>query len=305
MKAPSRKKRASRPRASKPRLRLVSAEAFADPTEDPVRRAEETQHHDAEPILPPGDERLPLSDHLDVLRGLIVRALLVTAVALAFTYTYCDFFMALLQRPLLKYFPADQQFLYFTGIADKFVVYLQVSLVTAVFLTVPYHLYLVWQFIKPALFKRERKFAVPFLILGTISFAVGLTFGYFAVIPMGYEFLIQFGTGGLAGQLRPMITITEYIPMTLKILGVVGLVFELPVVLMILGALGVVTPQLLKNFRRYAFMGLTVLSAILTPSPDALSMIIVAVPMCVLYEVSIWGVRFVQRFREVDSPAEA
>jgi len=246
------------------------------------------------PPPPPQEERQPLSEHLEELRDLIVRALVATSVALVGTYTYCDVFLSLLQKPLMKYLPTDQQFLYFTGIADKFVVYLQVSLVMAVFLTVPYHLYLVWRFIKPALYERERKFVVPFLFLGTFSFAVGLAFAYFAVIPLGYEFLIGFGAT-LSTSMRPMITITEYIPLTLKILAMVGLVFELPVVLMILGALGIVTPEMLKQFRRYAFMGLTMLAAVLTPSPDAFSMLVVALPLCVLYELSIWGVRLVRK----------
>ena len=235
-----------------------------------------------------------MTDHLEELRDLIVQALVATSVALVGTYTYCDVFLRLLQKPLLKFLPADQQFLYFTGIADKFVIYLQVSIVMAVFITVPFHLYLVWRFIKPALYERERKFVVPFLFLGTISFAAGLAFSYFLVIPLGYEFLIGFGAT-LSTSMRPMITITEYIPLTLKLLGMVGLVFELPVVLMILGALGVVNPQMLKSFRRYAFMGLTALSAILTPSPDAFSMLVVALPLCLLYELSIWGVKFVQK----------
>ncbi len=255
----------------------------------------ETSHHDDRPE----DARAPLTDHLEELRGLIIQGLVATSVALAGTYTYGDFFMDLLQRPLLKHLPADQQFLFFTGIADKFMVYLQVSIVMAVFLTVPFHLYLIWKFIRPALYERERKFAAPFLMLGTFSFLVGLAFGYFAVIPMGYDFLISFGSeGGLANTLRPMITITQYIPLTLKILAVVGGVFELPVVLMILGALGIVRPQMLRQFRRYAYMGLFVLAAVLTPTPDAFSMIVVAIPLCLLYELAIWGVQFVQRFRE-------
>ncbi len=250
---------------------------------------------------PPEDLRQPLVNHLSDLRNLIFKALGAVAMALCFTYNYCDVFIELLQRPLLKHFPPDQQFLYFTGITDKFVVYLQVSVVAALFLTVPIHLYLLWQFIKPGLHLSERKLVVPFLFMGTFSFVVGLCFGYFLVVPFGYEFLIGFGSTAQ----KPMITVKEYFPLTLKILGVVGLVFELPVVLMLLGVFGLITPDLLAKYRRHAFLALTAGAAILTPSPDAFTMILVAIPMCLLYEISIWGVLLIHKRKAKASESSA
>lgn len=240
------------------------------------------------------EQPVPLASHLEDLRNLLLRSLGAMTLALFFTFSECDRILEFLQKPLLRYLPADQQFLYFTGIADKFVVSLQVSVIAAVFLTVPYQLYLIWSFVKPGLYASERKYAAPFLIMGTVSFVVGLAFGYFFVIPYGYEFLIGFG--GTSSQ-RPLITMTEYFPMTLKMLGAVGLLFELPVVLMLLGALGVVKSKILSTYRRHAYFGLAVAAAVLTPSPDAVTMLIVTVPLCGLYEISIWGVKLVEKKR--------
>lgn len=239
---------------------------------------------------PPVDEPAPLTSHLEDLRNLIIKSLVSLAVALVVTYNQGEHLLRFLQRPLLRYFPADQQFLYFTGIADKFVVHLQVAAVAALFLTIPYQLYLVWSFVSPGLYAHEKKYGVPFLVGGTLSFVAGLAFGYYVVLPLGYEFLIGFGDPTAQ---RPMITMTEYFPLTLKMLGVVGLVFELPVVLMFLGALGVVTSAKLSHFRRHAYLGLTIAAAVLTPSPDAVSMLVVAIPLCLLYEVSVWGVKWI------------
>ncbi len=240
------------------------------------------------------DVAQPLSLHLEDLRNILVRSLVAIAVALVFTFRQSDYILQFLQRPLLRYFPVDQQFLYFTGIADKFVVSMQVSFISALFLTVPYQLYLIWSFVKPGLSANERRYAVPFMVMGTLSFVAGLAFGYYLVIPYGYEFLIGFGD---ASAQKPLITITEYFPLTLKMLGAVGLLFELPVVLTLLGALGIISPIMLSTYRRQAYFALTIAAAILTPSPDAVTMLMVAVPLCGLYELSILGVKLVSKKR--------
>lgn len=240
--------------------------------------------------------RMPLTGHLGELRQVLVKALFAIALGFGVVYSFADTIIDFLQRPLLQFFPEGQQFLYFTGITDKFFVYLQVSVLASILLTLPYLLYLTWSFVSPALYEKEQKIIRPFLFLGTLAFIVGVSFGYYVVIPYGYKFLIEFGSSSQ----RPLITITEYFSLTLKLLGLVGFVFELPVVLIVLGALGLVTPQLLAKLRKQAFLVLIIASAVLTPSPDAFTMMLVAVPLCLLYEISIWGVKIAYRRRQTE-----
>ena len=153
----------------------------------------------------------------------------------------------------------------------------------------PYLLFEIWRFVSPALYPTERKFALPFIILGSVAFALGMVFAYGIVIPYGYKFLLEFGSSND----QAIITLKEYFGLTLKMLFALGLVFELPVVLILLGKLQVIDAALLIRFRRHAFLGVAVLAAVITPSPDAFTMMLVTGPLWLLYEFSIWGVKFV------------
>jgi sec-independent protein translocase protein TatC len=160
-------------------------------------------------------------------------------------------------------------------------------------LTSPFLLYQIWTFVSPALYRQERRFALPFVILGTFSFVAGLAFSYYVVIPYGYKFLIEFG----GDTDEAIITLTEYFGMTLKLMLALGLVFELPVLLMLLGKFGIISAQFLNHYRRHAVFLIFVVSAIATPSPDAFTMLIVAVPLWLLYELSVVGVWWVSRLK--------
>lgn len=234
------------------------------------------------------DHAMPLWEHLDELRRRMIRSLIAVGLALTVTYNVSDEIVNFLEQPLLKVLPEGQQKLYFTGLTDKFFVYLQVSVLSALVLVSPYLFFELWKFVSPGLKPKEKKFVFPFVLFATGTFLVGLAFGYYLVLPYGYQFLVEFG----GDSHQAMITLQEYFSLTLKMLLGIGIIFELPVVLILLGKVGIVNATFLAHHRRYAFVGAAVVGAVITPSPDAFTMILVAVPLYLLYELSILGVRF-------------
>jgi sec-independent protein translocase protein TatC len=123
------------------------------------------------------------------------------------------------------------------------------------------------------------------------GFLLGISFGYWFVIPYGYKFLLEFG----GGSERPMLTMVEYFSITFQLLLAMGLIFELPVVMMLLGKFGIVDAKMLVKWRSHAFIGLSVVAAIVTPTPDAFTLLLVMFPLWGLYELSIWLVRWVSK----------
>jgi sec-independent protein translocase protein TatC len=233
--------------------------------------------------------RMPLWQHLDDLRKVLFRSVLIVALGSLVTYNFADKIVHFLELPLLEVLPEGQKNLYFTGIADKFFVYLKISIYAALALTSPALLFQVWRFVAPALYKNERKALLPFLGIGTIAFYIGMAFAYAVVLPSGYKFLIEFGPP----TEKPLITISEYFSLTLQLMVGLGIVFELPVVLMILGRLGIVGPEALRAARPFAYVSLSVLAAFITPTPDAFTMLLVMVPLFLLYEASLILVKWV------------
>lgn len=243
---------------------------------------------------------MPLWEHLDELRSAVIRILVVLGIVSTACFNYAEPIVRFLEKPLLDALPEGEKQLYFTGIADKFMMYFKVSLLFAVAVCSPYLLFELWRFVAPALYRHEKKVVLPFLVLGTVSFIAGLAFGYFVVLPYSYQFLINFGSP----TDKALITLADYFSLTTKMLLGLGLIFELPVVLMLLASLGIVTPELLVKNRKYAFVGTAVAAAVITPSPDAFTMLIVAAPLYLLYEASVLGVRLVSRWSGSPAPEE-
>jgi sec-independent protein translocase protein TatC len=193
--------------------------------------------------------------------------------------------------------PEGSKNLYFTGISDKFFIYFKVSIYAAIVLVSPYLLYEVWRFISPGLHRHEKRFVVPFLFLGSFFFALGIVFCYTLVIPYGYKFLLNFGSP----DEKAMITLTEYFKITTQLLLGMGLVFQLPVILMLLAKFGIVQTSLLTKFRGQSYVGLSVLAAFITPTPDAFTMVLVIIPLFLLYECSVILVRWVSKPKTEES----
>lgn len=171
-----------------------------------------------------------------------------------------------------------------TKMAGQFMMQLNSSLIIAIMLGFPYMLYEIWLFIKPALTSQERKSANGFVFFATILFIMGILFGYYLVTPLSVNFLANYS---ISDDIDNTITIESYLSFVSTLSLGCGIVFELPIVIYILSKLGVMTPEFMRSTRRYAVVIILLISAIITPTPDILTMLTVSAPMFILYELSI------------------
>ena len=166
------------------------------------------------------------------------------------------------------------------------VVYLKLPLLVSLFLGAPWVLYQVWAFISPGLYKRERRWAVPFILCTAGLFIAGGCFAYFVVFRFGLEFLLGIGRDI---HVAPMVSINEYFDLFVNVTLGVGLVFEMPVIIFFLTLLRLASPRFLLRHSRYAVLGITILAAVVTPTPDVFNMMIFAVPMVMLFFVGVFA----------------
>jgi sec-independent protein translocase protein TatC len=226
---------------------------------------------------------MPFLDHLEELRWRIIYSLgaLVVGVAIGFVVTFKLDLIAWLQQPVLPYLHGHG--LVYTHPGDTFSAILQLSLVVGIVLALPVIGYNVWAFLSPALYKHERRIVIPVLLAATGLFLAGVALAYFLVLPLTLKFLF-----GLEAQtLTPMITLSEYFGFVTSMCLAFGGVFEVPIVIVALSAFGIVSPQTLGKFRRYAVVISYGGAAIITPGDLLTTTIALAIPLYLLYEVSV------------------
>lgn len=236
------------------------------------------------------NEKMPLTAHLEELRTRLIRSLIAVGVCFLISYAFKEKLFWIVSRPLIDVLPQGS-FMIFTGLPEAFFTYLKISFFAGLFLASPFVLYQIWKFISPGLYQKEKKYVVPFVITSTLLFVGGVCFAYFLVLPPAYKFFVDFSTDFF----RPMFTLKEYLSLTLKLLLAFGIVFEIPVFLFFMTKIGLVDSRTLARKRKYAILIIFIAAAILTPTPDAFTQILMALPMMVLYEVGIlvskWGER--------------
>ena len=238
----------------------------------------------------PEEEKLSLTSHLEELKTRLIRILIAVGIGFGVCYLFKDWSFKVITKPLIDALPA-QSSLIFTGLPEAFFIHMKIAFFASLLLTAPYTLFEIWRFISPGLYRDEKKYFLPFVFSSTILFGGGVLFGYFIALPPAFGFFVSFSTDFL----KPMISFREYLDLTLKFLLAFGLCFEMPVFIFFLAKLGVVNAKMLSKQRRYAILVIFIVAAILTPSPDALSQILMAVPLMLLYEVSIFVARFAGR----------
>lgn len=221
-----------------------------------------------------------LVEHLTELRTRIVYSLYAIVALTIVSWNFKERIFDIIKRPIQPYLPDGA--LIFTAPADNFMAHFKVAIFSGVILSCPFWIYQLWMFIAPGLYKKEKKYGLSFIFFGSFLFLTGVSFVYFFVYPVAFEFLLQFGGGGE----KPMISINEYLSFFIMTTLVFGAAFELPLVITLLGLAGIVNKKLLKATRRYAIVLICVVSAVVTP-PDIMSMILLAVPLTALYELSI------------------
>ncbi|MDA8126897.1 MAG: twin-arginine translocase subunit TatC [Deltaproteobacteria bacterium] len=241
---------------------------------------------------------MPLISHLEELKARLLRILIVVGIGFAICYLFKEWTFRVITQPLVDAMP-DKGSLIFTGLPEAFFIHLKIAFFASLLLTAPYTLFEIWRFIAPGLYHKEKRLVFPFIFFSTILFAGGVLFGYFIALPPAFAFFVSFSTDFL----KPMISFREYLSLTLKFLLAFGLCFEMPVFMFFLAKLGIVNAKMLAKQRRYAILVIFIVAAVLTPSPDAISQILMAVPLMVLYEVSIIVVKFARKSKP--SPEEA
>lgn len=253
----------------------------------------------------PDDAKMPFLAHLGELRRRLIKTVIAVGVGFLLTFKFSGVIMAFLRRPLVTELAIQWRYpfmvsrvkgappeLIFTAPAEAFWIHLKVALLAGLVVALPVVLFQIWRFVEPGLLAKERRFALPFVVLSTISFAAGMAFCFFLVLPYAFGFLLTYDP-----TLKPMLKIGEYIDFTMKFLLGFGVIFELPLGIIIAARLGLVTPEFLARSRKYALLLCFIVGAVLTPTPDIFNQTLMAVPMYLLYEVGIVAARIMARRR--------
>ncbi|MBP2644981.1 MAG: tatC [Firmicutes bacterium] len=226
---------------------------------------------------------MSLIDHLQELRRRLIISIAAVVVASCAAYYYSQELVHLITAPVGK--------LYYMNPAEAFFAYLKVSVFAGFLVALPVVLYEGWAFVVPALTNRERKASLLLVPASVVLFFVGLIFSYYLVLPAGIRFFMGFASE----QLQPLFSLGEYLSFVISFLLPFGFVFELPLVILVLAKLGLVNSAYLATKRKIVLVLSFVVGAIISPSPDIFSQTMIAVPLLVLYEVSVFLVKYVLR----------
>ena len=227
------------------------------------------------------DEKKPFFAHLKEFRDRLLVCVIAVGVAFIITYAFKEKIFAFLMQPFITVMPAGSSFI-FTNVTEAFLTYFKISIVAAVFLGSPVLLYEIWMFVGPGLYEKEKSYVYPFIIFGSLLFIVGALFCYFFVLPILFRFFVSYASEFVV----PMPSLKEYMSLTLKLLITFGFVFLMPLVAYYLAKAGIINHRLLSAKRRYAILGIFVVSAVITP-PELTSQLLFVIPLIGLYEVSI------------------
>ena len=243
----------------------------------------------ADPEVPADPEselpRMTFLDHLEELRKRLIVSFIAVAAGFFLCWAFADTIFGKLQEPLTKFLPPGDKLAY-TRLTAPFFLYMKVAFFAGLFVAAPVILLQLWLFIAPGLYKKERRLAAPFIIFGSIFFIAGGYFGYRFLLPATCSFFVETGK-----QFKQMVTVDDYFGFASVIILATGLVFETPIIIFFLARLGLVTPAFLMQKFKYAVVLAFVISAVVTPTPDAVTQAALAIPMILLYLIGV-GVAF-------------
>lgn len=250
--------------------------------------------------------RMPLLDHLVELRNRLMWSIGAIFVAFSVCYFLAPYIYNLLMYPLIEATGIEGRRMIFTAPQEAFFTYIRLSFWAAMLVSFPVIATQVWMFVAPGLYKNEKKAFLPFLIATPVLFAIGGGFVYYFIMPLALKFFIGFeapgGDGSIPIQLETKVS--EYLSLVMTLIFAFGIAFELPVLLTLLGKVGIASSAGLAAKRKYAIVGMFIFAAIVTP-PDVISQIGLAIPLILLYEISIWMVKGIERDRAKREAAEA
>ena len=230
-------------------------------------------------------------DHLEELRWRVVKALVGVVIGAIICWIFIDF---IINDVLIK--PAINSGLKLQNLKPfgQVFLFMQVAIVGGVILTFPNILFQIWRFVAPGLYSNERKYIFRIVFFTSFCFLTGIAFAYFIMIPFALEFFESFGTE----KIENIIAINEYLNFVISVILGAGLVFELPMASWFLSKLGLLTPAFMRKYRRFAIVIIFILAALLTPGTDPVSQILLAIPLMLLYEISIFISKSAEKKRE-------
>ncbi len=239
----------------------------------------------AEPVEgEPGQSRreMPFLDHLEELRWRLIKALAALFVGILICGIFTDQVLYVILRPGRV---ADPPVVFInTHPMGMFLVRMNAALIGGLILALPVILYQLWLFVAPGLYQKERGYVMGIVSGTLVCFLMGASLAYFGAVPTMLKFLVAMGTE----DIKTMIDVRQYISFVSYTVLAFGIVFEMPMVAFFLAKFGILTPPFLRHYRRYAYLGIFIVAAVATPSPDPFSQVMLAVPLCILYEISIW-----------------
>ena len=229
------------------------------------------------------EEKMSFLDHLGELRKRLLWSFLAILVFFIPAYAFSNEIFDFLMKPLIENLPEGSS-LIFTRPTEGFTTYLKVSFFASVLLAIPFILYQAWKFVAPALYKKEKQIIIPFIFFGSLFFLLGAAFCYYVASPPAFKFLLNEYS---SEYVKAFPTISEALSFFMALIFGFGLVFEFPLIIFILARIGVVTSKWLREKRKYAIILSALIAAILTPTTDAISMMLMFVPIVVFYELGI------------------
>lgn len=240
------------------------------------------------------ESKAPLLDHLIELRKRLLISVAALLVSGAVCFYFADVILGFLVEPLKKGFGPDQGRLVYTKLYEAFFVQLKVAMFGAFFISFPITANQLWAFIAPGLYSKEKKALLPFLLATPVLFVAGAAFAYYLVMPTAFHFFLNFQglTGGIEMEALP--SIDSYLGLVMQFILAFGISFLLPVLVMLLNRAGIVSRAQLVGARRYVIVGAVAVAAVITP-PDVISQIMLAIPLCLLYEFSLIAIWFTER----------
>lgn len=230
------------------------------------------------------ERRLSIVGHLEELRKRLWKCIAVIVLASMISFAWTGRLIEWLKRPAG---PVLGRLVFFSP-PEAFLAYMKAAITVGLFISAPVILAQVWAFVSPGLTARERRYGFGFIWWGSVLFLAGGAFAYWALLPMSLRFLLSFGNG----QVEPVISISRYLSFTTMMILSCGLAFQLPLVMFVLARLGLVSAHMLRQKWRHAVVAIVVAAAILTPTTDVATLLLLAVPMLALYELSIWVMGF-------------
>lgn len=242
----------------------------------------------AEELNQPGKEEqdsveveMSFLDHLEELRWRLIYAIIGIVLGSIAAWIFIE---PLVEFVLLK--PARDSGAILQNLRPfgQLFLFIQISIIVGIVLTLPNLFYQLWKFISPALKKNEKKYILSIVIFSTVCFLAGIAFAYFVMLPLALKFAVEFGTEAIKNEFA----INEYMSIIISVMLAAGFVFELPMVSFFLTKLGILTPAFMRKYRRHAIVAILVLAAFLTPGADPVSQVVLAVPLVLLYEISIF-----------------